>query len=708
MNWFENISITLSYNPIILIVGFGLIISYTFFIYKTTLPLVGKFQKGFLILIRTLVLSLLLLLLFDPILKITTTNKIEPENLVFIDNSKSISEFTSAEELEEVNKLILQLENDLVGKTNIFSFGSSLERIEDFQSSNINFNNSATQFNLIIDRIKKTKNLSSVVIISDGINNEGKNPQNSFNEFAIPIYAVGIGDTSTFVDLAIEQLNSNEFLYTERQTEVEAIIRNENLSDQNANVQFFDNDKLISTKSITLSKSGINRIKFPYQSSSEGEHKLTVKVLLDTDEKNISNNTKSKLINILASKKKIALLAGGPSPDLAMIVKSIKKNEDFELIKIIEIGKDLFYDNRKDLNILRESDLIFLVGFPSIESDISFIKEVESIILEENKSVFITLANTIDYTKLSYLQKVLPFRINNISDKYYELQVTTKNFGSSLLGNSDNIKDLWNKLPPIFLNQTEIIPSVSSEILVTDNLGNNLPIIFTGNNSNQKSLVITASNIWRWQLKNINNEYKVFDNFILNAIKWLSIYGDDQYFSINIAKKSFNLGESIIFNAYLFNETLEPLNNEKIILKVGNNEINKEFNFSQIADGIYETEIKLDTPGKYSYSAELKNNSRNLKSITGSINIEPIELELLEGRLNSNLLESISKNSGGIYTNIEETDYLIPQLNKNYEENIIYKKIDNELRLSILELILLVLVLLFSIEWITRKVLRMI
>jgi len=707
MNWYENINISFSYEPILLLVGFIIILGYTLFIYRTTLPPINRLAKGVLIFLRTLALLLLLFLIFDPILRLTYSTKIEPENLIFIDNSKSIAEFTSSSDLEKLSELIEEWNNELYGNAKFFTFGSSIGEIRNIESDEIDFDAPSTQFNSVIQQIKKSNNAASVILVSDGINNEGINPEYQLNNISVPIYTVGIGDSSSFADLKIDQIRSNEFIYADHETELEIILKNEDLSDKTATVQIFEDQTLIQTKKVKLSPSGINRVRFPFNSSEEGEHKLTVKTSTDLEEKNKSNNEKSTVINILATKKKIAVIAGTPSTDLSIIVNSIKQNEDFEVEQIVELQKGVYYNKLRDLSIVKESDIIFLVGFPSSNSNENYLSEIESIILSTSKPIFFSFTNSIDFNKLKYLQRILPFQFNSISEKFNEVQVQTNSTLSGLLGSSENIRDRWNNLPPINLTQTNIVASVSSEVLLNDQKNIDRPIIFT-DNTNRKSIVVTASNIWRWKLKTPNKENKLFDNFILNSVKWLAISPKSQYFNVKLNKKNYRLGESITFNANLYDDTYEPINNENIVLEIMDNSRSQQYNFSSIGNGLYEAIINLNKPGIYNYTAKIQNSAKNFAPIKGSINVEPIELELVEGKLNKRFLASISLITGGKYSGINKTEYLINELNSNYQNKIYLNKTDKELRLSSFELILMIIVLLFSIEWISRKFLRMI
>ncbi|MCB9210808.1 MAG: hypothetical protein H6609_15690 [Ignavibacteriales bacterium] len=665
-------------------------------------------MKWTLISIRTVALFLILFLLFDPIIKISSTQIIEPETLIFIDDSRSISEFSDKAEIQKNKDLLNELDQNLEGKKRFILFGNSVKEFSDPNFDSISYNQTSTSFETILKEVKKIKDISSILVLSDGIYNVGSNPEIELINQPNPIFTVGIGDTTTYSDVKVEQIINNNFVYTNRETEIEIVLKHENLNGKNAIVELFDNNSLIETQSVKLSETGINRVRFPFITDKEGKHNLRVKTSLNSQEKNTSNNSKSTLINVLASKKKIAIISGSPSPDITAILGSIKNNENYEVNKIIEVNNGKFYSGTKNLKIIEESDIIFLIGFPNQHSDENFINEVSNIIVTQNKPLFIAFSNSIDLERAEKLPSIFPFKISNYSERFFDDQITSNINFSGILGDDDNSKNAWENLPPISLNLTRIIPNSTANVLMFDKSTKSFPIIFTNELNRQKSIVVNAANIWRWKLKTSQKEYLLFDNFILNSIKWLSIEQSDKYFTIKSNKENYRMGETIIFNANLYSDTFEPINNEKIIVELAQGESIQKITLASIGNGLYESELNLQSPGIYEYSAKLEINSRNLPVIKGNINIEPIELELIDGKMNTRFLQKISNETNGDFFLLNNTNDLVENLNEISNNKIYNKNIDNELRLSNLELILLLIVLLFSIEWIIRKIFRMI
>ena len=707
MNLFNKFHITLSGNPYLFFLGFFLILIYTIYVYKFTVPVINKFYKTLLILLRTTVLSLLLLLLFDPVISITKKIKVEPTNLIFIDNSKSISQFTEPNTLAEIKNLTKDFFSRIKGKNKIVSFGKKTKEIPFQQIDSLKFDEPSTRLNFIKNYITKFKNVSSVTIISDGIINEGKIPATETEKLGIPFYTILVGDTTNFKDIEITSLRSNEFIYPGNKTEIEATITNTGFSDEPVSVKLLENNKIIKVKNISLSSTGINRVQFSYSTKLVGQHNLTVIVSSKNKEENKKNNRKTTIINVLETKKKIILLSGSPSYDLATIKSSIINNNDFNIQSIIQLSSNKFYKNEKDFNKIKEADILLLVNFPSANTGNLFISKVIESIKNFNKPFLFCFSNNTDLSKLKLFNNLLPFKFSNENDLSIESQVKPANFTNSILGSTEQLKEEWKNLPPIIIANAKITPNISSEILLKSSTKNQLPVIFTNNIAGRKSVIINAANIWKWKLKAQHKEYRLFDNFILNSIKWLSSQNDKSGFTVKPNKKDFKLGESVLFTASVYDETFAPVNNANIVLEISNSNKKQTLEFTSVNNGLYEVKFEPNNSGEYKYSGKLLLGGEKTKNVKGKFYIEPVELELYTSKANKELLHSLAEKTSGKYFTIRNSKKLPNELNKKYNLNVKYKYQDNKLHLSVLDFILLLIVLIFSTEWLIRKILRM-
>ncbi|MCP5062261.1 MAG: hypothetical protein GY936_07355, partial [Ignavibacteriae bacterium] len=590
--------------------------------------------------------------------------KIEPINLIFIDNSKSISQFATSDETSKIISSAKRIIKNVNGKTEVFELGKTLKRIDNLEIDSIKFIDQGTNLSTIISLAKERENLSSIVIFSDGIITEGKNPVSEAQDLGIPIYIVGVGDTSNNNDVKITKIKNNEFIYTGAKTEIEITVKHSGFLNEKATIKLLENNSIIDQKSITLSSSEINRVTFDYSNQESGEYKLTAVVEINKKEKNTNNNLKSQVINIVETKKKIFIISGSPNTDLSAITNSLSSNKDFDVSSVVQLGTNKFYKNESSLSKLKDSDALFLINFPSAETNVELINEVLKVITSTNKPMFYCLSSNVDYRKLNYFKNLLPFKILNNKNTYEQNQVSIANSSNNLLGNNQQIKEQWEKLPPINITNSKIQPNASAGILLS---ANNKAIIFTNNIGSKKSIVINALNFWRWKLQAPNKEYNLFNNFIFNSVKWLTLKNDNNRFNVSLNKKDYNLGETIVFSASVYDETLEPINNASIQLEIENSKSKNNFTFNSVGNGLYESSINLNKSGMYNFSAKLFDQDKTKKTIQGKFNIDPIEVELTESKMNKELLVSLANVNNGKFISIAKSDELVDILINNYK-----------------------------------------
>ena len=101
-----------------------------------------------------------------------------------------------------------------------------------------------------INDLYSNRNLSSVVIATDGIYNKGKNPLYS-EKFNFPIYSVILGDTSAQVDISIDKINHNELAFLGNYFPVKIRIKSSSAKDKKFKLKILQNDSIIFTELFT-------------------------------------------------------------------------------------------------------------------------------------------------------------------------------------------------------------------------------------------------------------------------------------------------------------------------------------------------------------------------------------------------------------------------------------------------------------------------
>lgn len=706
----DSLKISFAFNPILLFIVLITFLVFVVFAYRYTVPKISNPIKILLIVLRTSTLGLILLAVFEPTLTISQKNIIQPITLFFVDNSRSILSKDGSNKNEKIITVLKQLsQNNLINNAKIKTFGTKISDLDLDSLNKLNFNEGSTNFSNIFTEISNSKeNLSSVVIISDGVITDGSNPYNMAEKIGIPIFTVGVGDTNKLKDAEIKNVAYNEFIYAENPTSISAVIMNEGFGNNNASISLYENDVLVERQTIVLSTQGVQNVQFNYTPKFSGEKKLSLVLSSLAGEYSAANNRKIFYVNVLSNKIRVLILAGSPSLDLSFIKNALLTDNNLSVNSITQIGMNKYLEKNNRERLIDSTDVIILIGFPSKETPNDILRKVIFQISERNIPFLFVFCSNIDFNLLSQLKKELPFTFSSIPNNYIEVQpdIVIDQKKHPLLQSSADPITVWNNLPPVFQSFAEFTPKAESDVIVKSKVNNvptNRPLILTRRLGSQRSIAILAKDIWRWKLQTALKNQDIFDRFILNSIKWLNSPDDKKRFQIKTSKKLFALGEEVEFTAQIYDDSFNPISDAEVKVNVKNENDMFELNLSSIGNGLYEGVLQANKSGNYSFTGQAKLNNKILGEDNGIFNIGDIDIEMMNARLDYEFLTSLANvSSGGYFTadNINPLFSILDELNKKSSK----EKIDTkEFSLWSNEFLLIAIVLLFAIEWFIRK-----
>lgn len=703
----EKFSISLSFNFMYLLLGIIILGAYTFFIYRYTVPKVSPFLKYVLIFLRAVSIVIILFLIFEPNLLLNYNKESKPAHLVYIDNSKSISSQTEKEKKEEALKFIDAFESSrAINDSKIFSFGTSVNAISADSLKDLKFSETATNFSQIFSSAEKldNENIASITIISDGNVTEGEEPVFSAEKLDIPIYTVGVGDTTTKKDIELRRVLYNEYIYAGTPTAVNFVIYNEGYAGSSLTISFYEGSKLIGRKDITIEE-GAQNVNFDYTPSRPGEVKLSASISGPEDEASKANNSKTFYLNILDNKIRALFVAGAPSSDLSFIKSSLSADENFRIDEIITTGQNKVLGAKNIDQALDSANILFLVGFPSKETSNDLLNKVINQIRNKKKPFLITLSQGIDLNKLKSLQAELPFSIGRISSNMQEAQPNVVSVDGTLLQSGSGSEEIWNDLPPVLRSATEFTPKPGSEVLSKIKIRNipiNTPLIISRRFGESKSLAILAQDIWKWKLQSTSGRSALFDGFVNNAAKWMNIREDRKQVSVRTSKKLYPLGERIEFIGQVYDPTFFPIEDAELTASIKLNSEEYSLTLNSMGGGLYQEFFNALKEGDYEFTAEAKLNGASLGKDSGKFSVGDFDVEAAAYGMNKDFLKLLAGRTNGAFY-YKNYDELFNRLDRELQSRSSTKLVSAEYNLWSNEWLLILLIILFSAEWFLRK-----
>ncbi len=707
---YDKIIFIFSYHWVLLILLISIALVFTVYSYRFTLPPISNFKRIILISLRFLALLLLISIFFEPILSLEKKVSVKPSHLIFIDNSKSISQVKDKESLKKLLENIFSLENNVNGsELKFFTFGKEVNEIK-IDNTKINFDERVTNLSKVFNLNEVLKedyqkiNPASITILTDGIITDGINPIYQAEKLGIPVYVFAIGDSSKKKDVIIKNVVYNENVYLGNQSTISTTVTNIGYQNTNVNVSLIEGDKILESQIVTLDAAGVNVVNFNYLPKEKGEKKLQVKVQQLEGEFNKNNNAYPFFLKVSEEKTRILIITGNPNPDFTFIKNVIGNEEIFLINTLTQISADKFLEDNHKAKI-DSADILYLIGFPNKFTPEIIWGEIKNKILNKKAPFFLMINNDVDYNKIRQVESALPVKFETFSDTYIKAQPDI-NFNENFDLLSNIFETDWNKLPPVLYPPNSVSAKTESRVISyikTENNKMKLPLIVQRSIASSRVICFVGKEFWRWKLQTATENIGLFDNLILNTTKWLSAEDGNQQFKIKTLKKFYSVGEEAEFVAELYDELLNPVNNGIIEVEIKNEVEARKIQLTDLGNGLYEGKINLNKSGDYNFSANVKQNNKTTHSATGKFNIGDVDIETIDLRMNYEFLSDLSKRTNGEVFFLDEFNLYFNTLKELNQRTSSLKTISSQFKLWSNEIFMILAIILFGIEWFIRK-----
>ncbi len=693
-------------------------LAFTLYVYRKTVPAIPLYSKLVLAFLRGLVFFLLFVVLFQGQLFYNTNKQLEPVIGIAIDNSKSMSikdangSRVSLLEKTANNPVFDQLLEKFQLK--YYTFSGDIQPVEGNKAIIQDFSGDVTNISKALNYIKQDQennNLSAIVIYTDGNYNQGGSPARFSTESSIPVYPVGIGSANPIRDISIDYVQTNPFTYINEPAEFIITIRTTGFSNLVIPVTLYIDEKSQQTQTITIpsSPSEIN-LEMSYTPEKEGQHKVMVSIPQQSDELLHQNNTYTLYHEVLKAKQNVTLVAGGPTTDISFISRYIQNTDRYQITKLVQKKEGSFYKTDQDVStILKETDLFILLNYPVTSSSKSITNQIAERLRTDKKPLLLITGPKIDFNQLSNFQEFLPFKLPVNQIKFTQVSPTLTANGKShpiMLGTNasgDNYYN-WQKLPPAFSDVSITNMWPGTQVLAQAATGSSeklvVPLVLVRSENNHKSEALMAYDTWRWDLmmRGVENEDKVYENFILNSLQWLEVKKETNWVQISTDKKNYNFGDPVHIHASIINPDAIGNYKNEITLQLDHKNETEYMQLDPNKENQFTKTIYLDESGDYQLKLKtpiLPPDKQNIALFSmGNYNSE-----LANTRLQIPVLKELALKSGGKYIPPDSLNILFSEIKGQTRE------ISNTFQVDVWnhKIILITIVTLLSLEWFLRK-----
>ncbi|MGE5447168.1 MAG: hypothetical protein ACM3PR_02320 [Bacteroidales bacterium] len=669
---------------LILLVSAG--ISYLLYYRNRENAALSGLQKGILATLRFLTLLIVFLFLLSPLMQKVKRIKQLPILAVAIDNSISVKD--KANSFAEVKEAVKKRFSEDY-QVEFWTFGKEVEQSDQFTGTE-----NASNYGQAIKTLKNNyinKNIGAVLLVGDGIYNEGQNPANIVSNLKFPIYTLGVGDTILKADAAIRSVKTNKVAFLKNKFPVEIELKFLKLKDKMAYLEIENNKKQIYSSTIPITSDDDFKLEFVSPEATQaGLQHYKIRVRPFNEETNVKNNEYEFVIRVMENKQRILMLSDGPHPDLGALRTSISELQNYDT--------QIITGNQMP-DSLNKYSLIILNQLPSA-------KNVASKLLSRIKESRIPVLFIVGPTTLLDQLNTLNMGLKVSTSRNTEEVQARFNDDFSLFTLSPETKELLSVASPFVspFGNTEVSPQLQTLAWQSiKNIPTRKTIIALGSDKGRKLGFIVGEGIWRWRLYDYmqSGNHDAFDELVHKMIQYIALRENEDNFNVN-CPALFQENDKVEMTAELYNDSYELVNTPDVNIRIMNDSL-KEFNytFDRTAE-YYRLNIGIQPPGDYTFEAKTQLGSQQFTE-KGSFSIIKNEIELQNNQADFGLLYQLSAQSGGKFSTLENYGTLLDAIGNNkqitvqqHEQTMLTEWIN-------VKLLFLLLIVLMTIEWFFRK-----
>jgi hypothetical protein len=649
--------------------------------------------KWIMAIFRASLIAVISFLLLNPLVKTTTRFEEKPVIIFAQDNSVSVitgvdSNFYRNQYLSKVGGLLEKIETSFA--LDKYTFGEKVEK-----RNAIDFSDKLTDISELFADITRNyshQNVGALILATDGIFNRGLNPLYSSEKFDFPVYTIALGDTNLQKDLILSKVNYNRIAYLDNEFPMEVIITANKCV--NSNVQFLvlKDDSVLFRKNISINTEHFLEIVSLHLLAKEtGLQRYRLKLTNVENEISFANNYQDVFIDILEGKQKILLLSNSPNPDITALKQAIQTNKNYEI-------KDFISDDFD--KILSGYNLVIFHGLPSVKNHV---KEILSIIDAEKIPVLYVITHQTSLPLLNNRNAGIVIRGDKII--FNEAQpVIDERF--SLFGLSENTIKTTMDFPPLISPYGNSLLQPSANVLFNQKIGSVItdePLFVFNENFETKTAIICGSGIWKWRMTNFAREgnHNAFNEIINKTIQFLSVKVDRSFFRV-YTKNNFIENENIEFDAEVYNESYELINDPEVSITITDSKDRKfpyVFNKTGKSYTLNAGRFPVDN---YKYTARVQAGDEILKD-NGEFTVSAQNIEKINTVANHNILYNLAISRGGDMVYPDNIDDLAEMIKTREDIKTVVYSQKRFSELLNFPLVLLLIILFLSAEWFMRK-----
>lgn len=540
------------------------------------------------------------------------------------------------------------------------------------------------------------RNLGAVVLLSDGIHNQGNAPEAAATALGVPVYTIALGDTTPQRDAWVATVRCNRTAYAGSQLPMEITVRATQLRGQHATLTISHNGKNLASHPLSYDDNTFAQtVTLPVTVDKPGLQTFTLSLSPSPAELTTANNSRTVTVEVLEGRRRVAIIAPAAHPDLGALKQSIEANPNYQVQ--MAVGTQGVASWRKDS--LEKFDMVILHNLPS---DAEWLRWVNA--LPRTLPRIYIVGTRTDLARFNSLHCGMEIT----AKKTLAEQVTASpNGGFTLFALPQDLAQRMSALPPLSAPFGTYRTGTGTQSLFYATVGGQAtdrPLMAFGSVEGVRCAYVVGEGLWRWRLHSylMNGSHDDFDQLIEKMVVYTATSSRRDRLHVT-AERIYREDEPITLHAEFYDDNWQPTNSPALTCTLTATDSGSTLTYDFHPSGTgYTLPLGTLSPGRYHLQARTSFGGKEY-NWSGTFVVEAYNLEQLNLVADHTLLNTLSQTTGGAMLPVASASQL-PQLLADRDDlkDILYTHTRYTPLVS-LPWLLVLIILLLAVEWAGRK-----
>lgn len=663
--------------------------------YRRTVPDLSQPWRAALAGLRSIGMVLLLMALFEPVVRFVHGSIDRPAVIVAIDASESmqIVDHVGGKRALLRDSVLRQLQREAPDHWTFVSFGESVRPVPLDSIAVVPDSLPRTSISAVLEwvgnnRLSSGRRLAAgaVVLLTDGNDNGEVSVLSVARQIRQPIYAVGIGDTVPPFDAMIYDLVAPARPIVGQETSILVRVQHTDSVPRMIGLELRQDNTRLRDTMLSCVPGRVVSVTLPWIPRQAGSRKVEALIRMipsgtgsrgdapESVEATVSNNVRTTYVDVVDTKRTILLVAGAPSPDVAYLSSLFDNDPSVDLIRCVQRKGSEFYDRLPTESDVRKAEVCILVGFPTATTPADVIAAVAKGATATNL-LFIP-SRDVDYRRLGPLAEVLPFVVTASNRQEYlatpDVAAAQTSDPILKLTGTDADHDIWNALPPLYRTETFVTPRPGARVLSTIRVQNaplDEPLLLTYRQGRSRLVAVMGYGLYRWELlregpiqQRGEKPLEVAKLFIGNTTSWLAAHDVDQPVRLATNRSVYVVGDRVGVQATVIDDAGAPIDQARVVVDIQGSGVQRRVILESMGAGRYQGSAGQVPPGEYTAQCVAEYRGQPVGSDQRRFLVRPVRIEQAGITMNRPLLQALAQATSGRWFPARDINQDVSQL----------------------------------------------